>query len=1053
MAVLESFSGGMVGKRGQFRQKNLREVFQHAENLLVERDGSLRSRPALQRASLGIPTLPTDSVLRFIFNNRTYTIVYDPLYMVTYKQNRNPGLAKILSPPDPKYRTPNNHSDKIFPHERVSRDAAMRPTFLASERYGIGLSDISYSGIKTNSATLRKYNIADQSFRNLIREQDQMTFDAEYKLYIRMYLNRIYQIIDTHWLWVGERGEVRGGYPKVHANRETYFTNRFSSVSIDKHSYYWTRFLMYDDNGKIVCNGVTRTLPESTIPPQGVIPETLTPSMEQSGSSFQEKINSTTFPDFHTLDSFGVPLYRSRFRGNYSGYNQDAEVNVGASVAVLSDDSGFAGPIFIDLSKLQNNEVASAYDFKCAYTPESWHFPSYMTHEEFLLYRSTFAEIATDRVAVNDDIIAYNGIRAAATGRLNAAVDASVASYEKIVNAEKAFTTNAASEEANQLPVVAQANSDILRLRRLYPPSIGKMTWHGSLDGIEGATENNKTVGLGIGITPYWRGYPLVRWYEFGPGAVFRLPEDPTDPSQIKAMRDSAFSRSGYLSSGDNNARTTKINSGSYLTYFNYFFDCIGDETGRNTGAEVHGANTRDWTGTEGPNKNIIVVIPRPWSPLVERTTTNVVRWLNVFTSYGTHWNAHYIRSSSSGLYYRPTNIVRGPAVSARKFIINNVANLRKLWNVLRQVESDSDVLEERYNTYAGFNYRDYPTITATFFSRIILSGFAFPNQIAASRQLFSTSNVKFDLYARIRAGSNPLVGRGIVQALTPEGGLIIYWIRLLRRRGESGVVVGTSLGDVILTADGFSVDALKDANLDRQSNPPTRPPVQVLGATYQLIQNNRDVFLLEYDDIAKRNKLITVTAPIQDFITEGINQLWGIDNSARLIIRSGSRVFIGLVYAGGDMAWSEISVPRRDGQRSSIHSVQLVGGQLYIDSEIGNFTLDFSETSPIEEDSEVSITLCSPLAYYIRENQSGLIPFEVPFNVEDYNYARGQLLGKFLGKTFVSTTEQDGTVASSYRNHCDISPQNLKNYDSAIKFTFEGREIQVDCAIVGVST
>ena len=74
--VQNDFSGGVTGKTGQYKDKNLNTI-QNSRNVISGRSKSLRTIPGVTELPLNI--LPTDKYLNFTFKGRIYHVVYDTL--------------------------------------------------------------------------------------------------------------------------------------------------------------------------------------------------------------------------------------------------------------------------------------------------------------------------------------------------------------------------------------------------------------------------------------------------------------------------------------------------------------------------------------------------------------------------------------------------------------------------------------------------------------------------------------------------------------------------------------------------------------------------------------------------------------------------------------------------------------------------------------------------------------------------------------------------------------------------------------------------------------
>ena len=241
-------------------KRQIKNSFQHAENFLVERDGSLRNRPASN--PLGVPTLPSDEVLLFDFRGQAYTIVYDPLYVMEFESTSSITGEDLVNVPGPDISLGTGKSVNAThtPNDTDFWDRAFRAddVFGYDQEYPTIPDPIPNPIPQSFLTTLRAWADTDAGF-------DPTDDDDLYDLYLRLYMFRAKTFSESmHWLSLDKDAWDSVTFSSTDTSTQLLDKIRgyVNKVTISGHSLYWNRFLIYGPDGNMLHNGIVRCVPD-----------------------------------------------------------------------------------------------------------------------------------------------------------------------------------------------------------------------------------------------------------------------------------------------------------------------------------------------------------------------------------------------------------------------------------------------------------------------------------------------------------------------------------------------------------------------------------------------------------------------------------------------------------------------------------------------------------------------------------------------------------------------------------------------------------------------
>ena len=789
--TLDNFSGGMQGPRGQLRSNSIKNSFQHAENFLVERDGSLRNRPASN--PLGVPTLPNDKVLLFDFRGQTYTIVYDPLYVMEFESTSAITAAELVNPPGPNISLGANKQVNQA-HVPTLLDFLDR-AFRADDVFGY---DQEYPTIPDPlPSPVPSSLVADiRAWADSIVAFDFTDDDALYNLYQRLYLFRARAFAEKmYWISVDET-----------MWRSTSFSNSDTSpqilnkirgyckkVSLSRHSLYWSRFLIYDPNGDLVHNGITRCAPDG-FNAKGEVPSVIRP----------------TGVEAYAKGDDGIPAYRKGFTGDYGRYLADVSINT----VILSDPLGILPSLIIDLNNLHANREVTVFDMKATFNRGNWwYMPSYLTREEFSLYARKFGNVSSGgligwtRYSSNPPgggapepitDADWDFLRDTYPNNLLTSINAAQTS-----RAVQATVTD--NNPANGMFV---GNSESVVKT---PDEVG-MKWRVSGNAFPESINSallRRTKGFNMSATPFFDGNPLVRWVKLAPISIFR----PIGDLHYGQYVLENYPQVAWFDTRDGaNPEHFRALEGNCLTYVVSEYGLLLGDSGVSSEA---GESSRSYFfGRYG-------LYPLPFTPLLQLDTDS---------------NTVAGRSSYSRLTSNPGRDDRHHNVFPWIDAVKSFGSRFEIRNYVHRVIPSAI-------KGAAWNEGDYAKFATVAFGRAAFAGFdSEKGTLMVTSTLFSARNINFNHYDNlIGSTTDPLVNKGFARVMTAERGIIIRWMEQL-----DGVLrIGTQRGVVSITGN-YTRLTVANATATYEESAANIPPVSLFTMNYQVLNDLRTVFLIQ---------------------------------------------------------------------------------------------------------------------------------------------------------------------------------------------------------------
>ena len=249
-----------------------------------------------------------------------------------------------------------------------------------------------------------------------------------------------------------------------------------------------------------------------------------------------------------------------------------------------------------------------------------------------------------------------------------------------------------------------------------------------------------------------------------------------------------------------------------------------------------------------------------------------------------------------------------------------------------------------------------------------------------------------------------------------------------------------TSQGAAQFTS--LKLSDVQGAAFSEQEAASRNPIVNTYTANYQVTLDSFVVNLIQGSEELRRDRYVPVSNPFSDYINTSIDSLVAIENSGRLLVLVGGRLFHGIMKDDGRGIWTELSFIGEINSMSVVRDIVTlrISGVLY--------NLDFNDHTPIEDNAPLNISLLSPAASWLGAD--GLTAIEQDLN--KYNYSNGMLLGKFQGPVSIGTREGDKNQSVVQDPDIIIFGQlNLENYKDSAHFDFKGRTIVIDSAFYEV--
>jgi len=1020
-----TLDGGMVGSRGQYRLSEDNQVLS-SENLLQERDGTMRNRPPVERilpAHIGL--LETDKVTPFNWRGKRMFLVYDPLYEFRWKV-----FADWVSRVGETVQSPS--SNMAYVTIGGSKfDCRHLITNLRFLDKNVGMD----AGV-----TLRLQDaITGSVLGPVIRDSDGGRTGL---------INLLVRRFDSRHV-PGESSRNRPGTAYMgfyllslmgHMRMPFFIHDRVASLQAASHTAnvnyvrplrpymnnvgeYWHRFFIMDEKGVIRCNGVTRAMPLS---------------YEPVYSSTRSRGNETEFlRQFYT----GNPVTDIRNKMEYRGKSCYV-LSEGVNNNIAYDPEGLMPPLVIEGD--ESGTILSLSELNTKYNRTGLtrrFYPSWLTlaeqnrdivwdgnYDAFdtffpdnLKYVNGTRDVPGSNAGVraddinprtnlytNDDLDSMNTAFSKKTG------DDSVVYREKTVFAFEPPTVPDYQDPghpvntgiSNSLPLRLSSDtentvsSEYLAIKDVSVVAAGLPS---GVCRLRYAYQSDREA-----LTEYAWAVQANPFFEQNPVVAYRNNihvRERTEDVRFRTVH--ALREADSTSPGSSN---TVLRSGWFYAnpYCSLMLLIKKGET-RQTISITYIPEATLGTGVTG------------WTyyPSASNIISEGASELRDNSLFGTLPNSVDKKISSDVLrereYYKysnwevagftPGNYFRSVSASTNRYVFSEVEGLR---HVLMVTDTTS------LPTIEGIARRYGPDV----------GGFGFSS--------FDRLNRSKDISLR---------DMGYVQPLTETGGLEVYWLRSFPELPQTNFIVGLNQGK--LYVPGASLEQFQMASFDRSDRPSQIPPVVVSSILYQVMADLKSVYAIEYNERGQRRTWRSVTAPIGDeFLDDTIKWIGGLADTLRLLVLTAKgRLFCGLLDTEGFPAWTELSVGGKEG----IDEVHRVDDTLYVLQAGAFYELALEGRGDIEDGSALSLTLKHPAAYAVGKADKALSSFSNP------KYYNGRLLGVFKSgdspeEVRIGTHEAPGTL-SAPRSVFDVEfgSVNPQSMNDGLRFDFAARRIEID--------
>ena len=410
--VQNDFSGGVTGKTGQYKDKELNTI-QNSRNLVAGRSKSLRTIPGVTETPLNI--LPTDKYLNFTFKGRVYHLVYDTLCKSRWlgQSRANPihgdGIAlgglsgnndvRTLISNTAKYLglTPSFHFDGAVVNGQPQR---LRASDVGSLAPGSNTQVNNFVrrcrpenmwGIPERIARFMSLFDRDDLFLQQARED--VDIDEAFTRYSQ-YLLSSYQynvaFAPTHYM-VGDELIPGTGQTDSRYGSRTWQEMWEAEYARQDSTYLYTRFLLYDDSFRLISKSINR--------PRYVKEDSGEPELLETDKTWEDRFfpqdseySPTTLHEpgragTHPLYSGNLHTRRTQIFGNSSSVYSTA---VGADNVVLYSSDGKLPPIILNINA--DASTADPTDMRIFYHREMFggvKLQSYLSKDEVRSIKSS----------------------------------------------------------------------------------------------------------------------------------------------------------------------------------------------------------------------------------------------------------------------------------------------------------------------------------------------------------------------------------------------------------------------------------------------------------------------------------------------------------------------------------------------------------------------------------------------------------------------------------------------------------------------------------------
>lgn len=1065
--VTTTLDGGMRGPRGQHRDSVDNETL-HTENMLHERGAVLRNRPALKDLPGEVTLLPRDRVIPFEWEGNRYFFIYDPNYGFEWRPERYVSRDRTTH----RYFTILSGDNSPDSTAYSAIDLALDYGFANFDKrtlWGI-LKNYLPDGIRLGDTTESDISIMNAGVYLLMAKTSMLQWNLNdyygYKSYymlslLQFFAKNVFYIFDTPGAIVKNTTDQTNYDPGDHI-RPLY--------PVVDEKFLWQRFLVKDEDGRVVGNGVHRGLPLS---------HNVGTSPAQSFTDY-DRIRETIYDDNGVL---GTEASTARY-----------EISEGVSNFVLSDPTGQMPPLVLESSRGKTTFRISEMNTRYAFTGLTRRYiPSFLTKEEVPLYDAW--NLSTNPVLSSPALGAPDfGFYTSSHTNLSGGLTGSVNDFSAAKLRAASISLGHRSRWVGELESYLENNVEVLFLRSYRESRLPEDTF--SSDSLPLPVNNSpgdSLTGSSGGQGPAsgfatWRDTVVQdtdsTLYDVGPGVV--------------RMRYSL-----------DNASANSVNDGFSPQANPFYEQCpvIAYRSERVRGLENNGVYTKTRTNAElsdflrilyGVKGGTIAwsvfnFTSEVWIYRITITTdgefdresrdTIAIVSLDTFNSYRTFEvdPEQASKTLNSFFYANPTFSTSKVKVTEEREGITHMDGTDGTPE--NPVEITVPIgFDIRAHTAGSDNNDLIPEVTlpairsapiepelfyydqfignpvygfspGSWFTRVLAEGnrYSFTNAAEIAEWIFVTSTTSrdrsilgpeqgsfgFSALERVTADpTNPISEYGYTQALTDEGGINVLWAT----SQEGQIIIGTTKGK--LTLAGLDLASLTNGVLDVSDTPSETPPIIIRGVLYQVMSDRRQIYAIEGSEERRRNTWRSISSPITDFLMEDpVKDLTGLADTGRILaLTDGGRLYIGQITPQGDVRWGELTFPQ-----GPVDSMGRIRQTLYLD--IGNrlYVFEPNLVEDIEVGAKLSLTLKHPSSYLKGEYDKGLS------DMNTCKYTKGTLLGSFHSGGAARevgigayTKEVLAGNLRSIRSR-EFSQVNLQHIHDGLKFTFTARRIEID--------
>ena len=1079
--------GGMRGGRGQHRGSEDNE-FLHAENLIHERGRVLRNRPATDPLPIGV--LPTDRVIPFEWEGEEYFFIYDPCYEFNWRleEEVEPGVAGLstmvqtdtVSPQDndPLVFTPYAQMDRLLeynyllPRRNVNFNE-IKNIWPHSDFYSTVIEGLA-RGDKQHLSNRAMFFLASSYAANIGGAGTENKIFGQYKFFYMASLTRfnrtsLFYAWDTPAAVKSAADRAADGQRPL--NPRNFVRPLFPRLSF---AFMWHRFLIKDSEGRVVSNGVNRAMPLSYCPPIRYRRNNgLADMRRKTGLGFIE------LPDADRT-AFQEALYGETPRRegliDYLGGGEYL-MTEGLTNFVCVDKEGHMPPLVIEAERGKTQFTISELNVKYFSTGLRFkHMPSLLTRDETVNQVDDFfwrdlSDTVGNKVYKDVPLVSLTELRADLPGsRFNNASREKIEDNFKAIMAEgdgNQYVTDAlpfVQGRRDSVPLVGGrvSRSDLGPVFPLYnstrdevtqePPDAGgnvtsalrirqKMTASVRLRVSPHRREEETLLEDGfLHCNPFYEQCPVVESGVWTPLVV----DDNTSFSFYEVTAVTTEQLFTYVDTL-NGDRAKPTHLGFYFNPTRVVF-FRQTTTGSGRGEMLVNRVVYVFRGTYTQLRRQYL------ESIVKKATDSSGR---SFFYANREWHTGEVTVDGSR-----TNLNDGRKLTAPYwFDMSGTPNSDLLPTVIPPTINSTlaPLISSEYVDFIGkrvigFSPIEYPASVLGDGGRYVFSRAnplrrtLYVTNVNSGRGAVpyvegpETGRFGFGSGERIRADENTdLTNYGYVQPLTREGGLEILWVD---RSGGDLVVVGTDKGKIHAT--GIDLKALLEGRFDPSDIPSTVLPVRVRGVLYQVMEDGRQVYVIEGSEERRRNTWRSVTSPISDYLDfrgrTNIKSMTGFGSTGRLVILTEEgRVFCGLIQPQGDVTWTELTFPE-----GAVNDMDRIGETLFLSVGGSLKRLDLNLTGPIEEGATLALSIKHPAAYLAGQGK-GLSSYTTP------KYFNGHLLGSFKAglspeEVTVGTHKMpEGRKSPRSLTRVGFGATNMKDENDGLRFEFKARNVEVD--------